>query len=206
MRECAPRTPLWLGQIRGFSSISECPCLAWFPTTSREGRNAPAIGRKAGETRPVRTGASPCPLIGRGPRLFARCRSRPTVPPFQGGDNYLAAYPGQHSLRRVCPGLFVYRAFSPFDQRVSAFISGSKDFRLLSRRPHPQPLSHPMGEGGVGLCSSKSDFPLTTLIRPAATLTRLHPLARHLRAFAFAELLSPLPKRLKSPAPASDGR
>jgi len=63
-----------------------------------------------------------------------------------------------------------------------------------------------MGEGGVGLSSIENDFPLTTLIRPAATLTRLHPLARPLRGFGFAELFSPLPKRLKSPAPASEGR
>src|SRR5712664_2576251 len=36
----------------------------------------------------------------------------------------------------------------------------------------PQPLSHRMGEGGVGLSSIENDFPLTTLIRPAATFSR----------------------------------
>ena len=48
-------------------------------------------------------------------------------------------------------------------------------------------------------------FSPTTLIRPAATLTRSRPLARPWRALGSAELLSPFSKRLMSLAPTSEG-
>src|SRR6266700_4080915 len=55
------------------------------------------------------------------------------------------------------PGIFSFvaprhPAFSPKTAPLvvsKQALSGSNGFRLLSRSPHPQPLSHRMGEGGV---------------------------------------------------------
>jgi excisionase family DNA binding protein len=39
----------------------------------------------------------------------------------------------------------------------------ANEFRHLTQRPHPQPLSQPMGEGGVGLCLTR--FELAALLK-----------------------------------------
>src|ERR1035437_3952566 len=38
-----------------------------------------------------------------------------------------------------------------FGKAIATWVRFSRKFRHLTKSPHPQPLSHPMGEGGVGL-------------------------------------------------------